>query len=81
MKILIESTSEMVELVAEPGSNVVVPARVWQGVTDGGVKVQLLVTRLAVLPGEDCSQFEKELQETPAPRADGPRVFPLRMIL
>jgi hypothetical protein len=80
VKITIESTDEFVEIAAEDATSGV-PARIWQGVTEGGVKVQILVTRIAVSLDDDQSQFEKELRETPVPRADLPRVFPLRMIL
>ena len=68
------------EIVPEISSDAV-PARVWQGVTEGGIKIQVLVTRIAVEEMADRSQFENELCETPAPTPDIPRVFPLRMIL
>ena len=44
MKIRIESTSKIVTLVVG-GKDV--PARVWQGETDGGIPVQCFITRIA----------------------------------
>jgi hypothetical protein len=80
MKITIESTEEIVE-IARTRMDTGVPARVWKGVTESGIVVAVLITRIAVALEADHSQFEKELQETAAPVADAPRVFPRRMIL
>lgn len=74
MKITIESTTEIVTL------NDSVQARVWEGETASGIKVQCLITRIAVHKSEDCSQFEAELQEQRPPSAVQ-TAFPLRMIL
>jgi hypothetical protein len=79
MKITIENTSEVITLATE-GKSRGIPARVWQGVTESGIKVQCLITRIAVPIGEDQSQFEAELAEKPVPR-EGERAFPMRMIL
>jgi hypothetical protein len=78
MKITIESTSCLVDLVSESGH--VVPARVWVGVTEKGIPVQCLVTRIAADKRDDLQQFEAELDEQDAPR---PTVlaWPLRMLL
>jgi hypothetical protein len=73
MKLTIESTSGIVEVNG-------IPARVWEGVSERGVKVQCLVTRIAVHNNDDSSQFEAELRETAPPTAPE-RAFPLRMIL
>lgn len=78
MKITIESTSRIIEIEMPRG--VSVPARVWEGKTESGIPVQVLVTRVAVLKTEDCSQFEAELQEHKAPSAET-MAFPLRMVL
>lgn len=74
MKITIESTERVVEVNG-------VPARVWEGVSEGGVEVFCLVTRIAVKKDADCSQFDHELAEQRAPSIDGVRSFPLRMVL
>jgi len=47
MKITIESTSKIVELVAGAPRNRI-QARVWQGETDSGVPVQVFVTRISL---------------------------------
>lgn len=73
MKITIESTTKIVNASG-------VECRVWEGVTEGGVKVQCLIPRIAALAGEDLSQFEAELQEQRAPSVDVV-MFPLRMVL
>ena len=72
MIIILESTSEIVEV-----NNV--PARIWEGETDSGIKVYALITRIAVGRSEDTEQFDKELLEQKAPSVID--VFPLRMII
>lgn len=73
MKIIIESTSHVVEVNGVPG-------RMWEGTTDTGIAVQCLITRIAVLKTDDCEQFEKELKEQKPPTAVA-LAFPARMIL
>jgi hypothetical protein len=74
MKITIEKTDEIAEVNG-------VPARVWNGVTEGGIACSVLVTRLAVSQLADASEFERELSETPAPQDLDDRVWPTRMVL
>lgn len=78
MKITIESTTRVVDLETRDHGHL--PARVWEGKTESGIPVQVLITRIAVAKTEDCSQFERELQEHVAPSA-AVMAFPLRMIL
>ncbi len=73
MKITIESTTKIVSANG-------VQCRVWEGETKRGVKVQVLVPRIAALAGQDLSQFEEELKEQRPPSTDV-QAFPLRMIL
>lgn len=76
MKIIIESTTQITEVNG-------VPARVWEGHTETGIKVICLVTRIAVSKDEDpevLQFFEKELQECKAPSPEV-AVYPLRMII
>lgn len=85
MKIHIEPTSRVVELVvpsARPGlvGDSVVPARVWEGYTDNGIKVICWVTRVAALRSDDLSELDAALTEQRPPSA-GALEFPLRMIL
>lgn len=73
MKITLESTTRIVRASG-------IECRVWEGVTERGVKIQALIPRIAVEDGEDMSQFEEELRERRAPTAEV-QAFPLRMIL
>lgn len=81
MKIMLQSTTKIVELVTDKGS--VVPARVWEGTTESGIPVHCFVTRLApTIPVGDPRQreFQEQLQECEAPTTDVAS-YPLRMIL
>lgn len=60
MKLTIESTEQIVDL--ESGS-----ARVWNGVTESGIKCAVLVYGVIVHIQDDNTQFEKELQEVESP--------------
>lgn len=74
MKIIIESTSKIVHLND-------VPARVWEGVTEQGIKIHCFITRVAVDKDEPrIDEFQRDLQEhkPPTPEVQG---IPLRMIL
>jgi hypothetical protein len=73
LKLIIENTTQITEVNG-------VPCRMWQGVTESGIQVQCLITRVAVHNSRDCSQFEAELQETRPPSVET-LAFPLRMIL
>jgi hypothetical protein len=73
MKITIESTTRIVEVNG-------VPARVWEGTSEAGIPVAVMVTRIAVDKGADATQFDRELQEHKAP-SPAARAFPLRMVL
>ena len=72
MKMTIESTTRVVKANG-------VDCRVWEGVTERGIKVQALIPRVAAMADQDLSQFEAELSETRPP--SGAAYFPLRMIL
>ena len=77
MKITIHSTSRIVEVSKGEAS---IPARVWEGETDSGIKVQCLVTRIAASQTDNLAQFEAELKEQRAPSAEV-QAFPLSLIL
>ncbi len=76
MKVTLESTSKVVELNG-------VPARIWEGTTEGGVEVHAYVTRIAVredvIP-EEMAIFERELLEQRAPSL-AVQSIPLRLII
>jgi len=73
MRLIIDSTSKLVELNG-------VPARIWVGQTDSGIPVHCFVTRVAVHKDEDSEQFDRELQQHTAPSADV-AAYPLRLLL
>jgi hypothetical protein len=75
MTITVHSTDQIIQIEK---AGVSVPARVWEGKTDSGIAVSLLVTRIAAGKNEDLSQFERELQEQAIPEIN---CWPLRIIL
>jgi len=70
----IESTTQIVEANG-------IQCRVWEGESEHGIKVHVLIPRVAVKNGQDVAQFAKELQEMRAPSLDAIQCFPLRLIL
>lgn len=72
MKATIESTDR---IITHRG----VEARVWEGVTESGVRFQALIARIAVRVDADNSQFQRELQEhKPPPESNA---FDLRFFI
>ncbi len=74
MKINIESTTKIVKLNG-------IPARVWEGETESGVRVHCYITRIAIDKDETrAGEFERELKEqkTPSPEI---QALPLSLIL
>lgn len=75
MKITIESTNKIVEFNG-------VPARIWEGMTESGIKVHCFVTRIAIDENETrTTEFEDELSETRKPSAEIEACYPSRLIL
>jgi hypothetical protein len=79
MKITIESTGRIVDILPRAGAEPV-PARLWEGTTDSGIEVKCLVTRIAARKGQDLSQFDRELQSQREPSPNS-ICYPLRLIL
>jgi hypothetical protein len=86
MKITIESTSKIIELVVGV-HHCKVQARVWQGETESGVPVQVYVTRIAPeIPTSDpridelTAEFERDLMRQAEPRPTV-EAIPLRLII
>lgn len=74
MKITIESTSKIVELNG-------IPARVWEGQTESGVKIHCFINRVAIDKDEPrVEEFEKELQEQKVPSVEV-QAIPSRLII
>lgn len=92
MRVTLESTTKIVgltmdtaETALEPicGVNHSVPARIWEGTTESGIKVHAYITRIAIdkdEPPEAVELFERELaaQRPPSPAV---ALIPLRLIL
>ena len=76
MKVTLESTSKLVTLIVDGAE---VPARIWEGHTEGGIPCHAFITRIAASADQDLSQFERELQERKAPSSDV-EFYPLRLI-
>jgi len=77
MKVELESTTKIVQLVVN-GTDV--PARVWEGKTDSGIKVHAYITRIATHLENDQIEFERELQQCKVPSTEI-LALPLRLIL
>ena len=73
MKLTIENTDRLVQING-------IPARVWEGTTENGIAVQVLVTQVAVHRDDDQAQFLTELAEQRPLEAEI-SAFPLRMVL
>lgn len=74
MKITIESTDRIVKASG-------IDCRLWLGETERGIKIEVLIPRIAVRNGQDTTQFEAELKEQHAPVSLEAAAYPLRMLL
>lgn len=72
MKMTIESTDRIVFVDG-------VPARIWQGTSEGGVDVACAITAIAIPDTADSRQFDAELQQCVPPGLDAQRAFPQAM--
>ena len=77
MKVVLESTDKVVTLVIDGAE---VPARVWEGVTAGGIRCHAFVTRMAVASILDSSGFERDLKNC-RPASPEITAIPLRLVL
>ena len=74
MKITIENTDKIVTLNG-------VPARIWEGETDSGIRVHCFITRIAVKRHDArIEEVERELQETASPSPEI-AAYPSRLII
>lgn len=77
MIVRLESTTKIVELKTPEG---VVPARIWEGETESGIKVHAYVTRIAVSEEADTAQFDRELRACRVPSVEV-QAIPMRLVL
>lgn len=77
MKLVLESTAKVVQLIIH---GVAVPARIWEGRSEAGARVHCYITRVAVVEGDDMSEFDRALLEE---RKPSPEVMsiPARLVL
>jgi hypothetical protein len=80
MKITLESTERIVQLKSTTHGGTV-PGRVWQGTTESGIPVAVVITSLAVERTQDQSEFQAQFQEHAAPQGYAVEAFPLRFII
>lgn len=83
MKATIQSTDQIVPVNApsEDGMGRAVLARVWEGVTEGGVPFTAYIPVVQVRRTDNNSQFERELSEHKKPEPDTQRAIDLRFVL
>lgn len=79
MKVTLESTDKIVELKLPTGQ--VVPARLWEGTTESGIRCHAFITRIAVHKDLDSTQFDRELQEHRPLSRELSGIYETRMIL
>ena len=79
MKAEITSTNQIVDISDSSGR--CAAARVWEGVTEGGVPFVAYITCVQVRKREDNSQFESELMEHKFPEAETSRAIDLRFVI
>ncbi len=87
MKITIESTDKIKNLeIREGGSVISMPARIWEGCSESGIRVHAFITRIAPTiedkpeNAEQFREFERELKEQRKPSVDM-ALIPLHLIL
>jgi len=76
--VTLTSTTRVVTLDTRDGASM--PARVWEGVTAGGIPVIAFITRIAAERDQDLAEFEADLQEHTPPSADV-AAWPARMLI
>ncbi len=77
MKVTLENTTKIVTLNIDGHD---VPARIWEGETENGVKCHAFITRIAVHNTDEAGEFEKDLEEQKPPSVAIQNI-PLHMIL
>jgi hypothetical protein len=78
MKVTLESTDKLVTIRV---NSVDVPARLWEGETESGIRCHAFITRIAVHQDLDSSQFERELQAVKPLSKELSGVYDTRLVL
>lgn len=79
MKASIQSTTEVVEISDPSGRRA--NARVWEGVTAGGVRFTAYITCVQVLTKDQGDEFERDLLEHKRPEDWTQRAIDLRFVI
>lgn len=79
MKATIESTTEVVQVSDRMGGQAM--ARVWEGITEGGVRFTAYITQLQVRSDADRGEFARDLQEHKQPSPETVRAIDLRFVI
>lgn len=77
MKVTLENTDKTVELVI---NGCTVPARVWEGQTENGIRCHAYITRIGVDKNDDATEFARDLQET-RPATAEVAAIPARLVI
>ena len=82
MIVTLKSTTKIVSLRSRsegslPGE---MPARIWEGTTDSGIKVHAYITRIACAEGENQEMFQRDLLACTPPSKEI-EAIPMRMII
>lgn len=77
MTVHLQNTTKVVTLNVNGAE---VPARVWEGVTENGIRCHAFITRIAVHKDDNAEEFERDLAEQRTPTAEVAAI-PLRLIL
>lgn len=77
MIVTLQNTTKIVNLTINGQE---VPARIWEGETENGVKCHAFITRIAVHNADESGEFEKDLEEQKPPSVSVQSI-PLHMIL
>jgi len=78
MKATITSTSKVLEISDPAGRRAI--ARVWEGVTEGGVPFTAYITQTQVRNGGEA-EFERDLVRSPAPSPETMKAIELRYLV
>ena len=79
MKAEITSTERLVEMKDGDGRRAT--TRVWEGISENGVKFTAYVMMVQVATDADNTIFERELRQHVEPRADIKRAIDMRFVL
>ncbi len=78
MRATITSTSKIVEISDPAGRRA--SARVWEGVTEGGVPFTAYITQTQVRNGGEA-EFERDLVRSPAPKEETMKAIDMRYLV